>query len=165
VRLISSEGTQLGIVQLSEALQRAEEEGFDLVEVAPDAKPPVCRIMDFKKLLYEQKRKVKEARKKQKTADVKEIKMRPTIDAHDYGVKINHAREFLGRGDRVKVTLFFRGREFAHGEFGEKILDNVTRDLSDVAEVESRTKGLQRLLSLVLVPKKESGSKKQEEQE
>jgi translation initiation factor IF-3 len=146
-------------------LQRAEEEGYDLVEVAPDAKPPVCRIMDFKKLLYEQKRKVKEARKKQKTADVKEIKIRPTIDAHDYGVKINHAREFLARGDRVKFTLFFRGREFAHGELGEKILDNIAHDLSDIAEIESRTKGLQRMLSLIVVPKRESGLKKQEKQE
>jgi translation initiation factor IF-3 len=153
---------QVGIVPLAEALRRAEEEGYDLVEVAPDAKPPVCRIMDFKKLLYEQRRKAKEGRKKQKTAEVKEVKMRPTIDPHDYGVKVNHAREFLVRGDRVKFTLFFRGREFAHGELGEKILDRITADLSDIAEVESRTKGLQRLLSLVMVQKRESASKKPE---
>jgi translation initiation factor IF-3 len=160
--LISVDGAQLGIVPLVEALRRAEEEGYDLVEVAPEAQPAVCRIMDFKKLLYEQRRKVKEARKKQKLTDVKEIKMRPTIDPHDYGVKLNHARDFLERGDKVKFTLFFRGREFAHGELGEKILDRITNDLSDIAEVESRTKGLQRLLSLVVMPKRESVSKKTE---
>jgi translation initiation factor IF-3 len=143
----------VGIVPLADALRRAEEEGFDLVEVAPEAQPPVCRIMDFKKLLYEQKRKTKEARKRQKIADVKEIKMRPTIDAHDYGIKMNRARGFLERGDKVKFTLFFRGREFAHGELGEKILDRVTNDLSDIAVVETRTKGLQRFLTLVMVRK------------
>lgn len=164
VRLISAEGKQLGIVPLAEALQLAEDGGLDLVEVAPDATPTVCRIMDFKKLLFEQKRKSKEARKRQKVSDLKEIKVRPTIDVHDYEIKINRARGFLERGDKVKFTLIFRGREFSHGELGNQILDRITEDVSDVGEVESRTKGLQRLLSLVLVPKKESSSKKAEKQ-
>lgn len=135
VRLISSDGKQLGVVEIDKALKRAENQELDLVEVAPTAKPPVCRIMDYSKYKYEQSKRAKEARKKQKTVDVKEIKFKPKIEEHDYQIKLNHIRKFLKNKDKVKVNLRFRGREVTHPEIGREILERVITDTKDMAEV------------------------------
>jgi translation initiation factor IF-3 len=136
VRAISGTGESLGILTIAEALQRATEEKLDLVEVAPSADPPVCRIMDYGKFKYEKAKKLKEAKKKQHVSHLKEIKMHPKIEDHDYNFKLNHARTFLMRGDRVKATIVFRGREIAHLDFGKKLLDRLNIDLADLATVE-----------------------------
>ena len=120
---------------MDDALGRAEEAGLDLVEIAPEAKPPVCKILDYGKFKYEAQKKANEARKKQKVIDVKEIKMRPNIDHHDYDVKMRAMNKFLGEGDKVKVTLRFRGREMAHQELGLKVLERVRDDLGNVSKV------------------------------
>lgn len=136
IRLIGSEGQQVGIVSVKEALEKAQEEGLDLVEVAPLAKPPVCRIMDLGKYLYTLSKKEKESRKKQKFVSIKEIKMTPKIGEHDYQTKLRAGRGFIERGDKVKLTILFRGREITHVERGRKIVDRFHQDLSDIAALE-----------------------------
>jgi len=142
IRLIGPEGEQLGIVTPKEGLIKAEEAGLDLVEVAPNVKPPVCRILDLGKYLYSLSKKEKESRKKQKVIDVKEIKMTSKIEEHDYQTKLRSARNFLERGDKVKMTMFFRGREITHSELGKKILARFIEDIADIGEVE-RNDGLE----------------------
>src|SRR5919197_4385536 len=129
VRLVGSDGTQVGVVSVQDALRRAQELDLDLVEVAPLANPPVCRIMDYGKFKYERDVRQKEARKRQARVEVKEMKMRPKIDPHDYGTKKGHVVRFLSAGARVKVTIMFRGREMAHTELGRKLLDRLADDL------------------------------------
>jgi len=138
---------------LDDALGRAKEVGLDLVEIAPEAKPPVCKILDYGKFKYEAQKKANEARKKQKVIDVKEIKMRPNIDHHDYDVKMRAMNKFLGEGDKVKVTLRFRGREMAHQELGLKVLERVRDDLGNVSKVEQFPKMEGRQITMVVAPK------------
>ena len=138
---------------MDDALDRAEEVGLDLVEIAPEAKPPVCKILDYGKFKYEAQKKANEARKKQKVIDVKEIKMRPNIDHHDYDVKMRAMNKFLGEGDKVKVTLRFRGREMAHQELGLKVLERVRDDLGKVSKVEQFPKMEGRQMTMVVAPK------------
>ena len=138
---------------MDDALDRAEEVGLDLVEIAPEAKPPVCKILDYGKYKYEAQKKANEARKKQKVIDVKEIKMRPNIDHHDYDVKMRAMNKFLGEGDKVKVTLRFRGREMAHQELGLRVLERVRDDLGNVSKVEQFPKMEGRQMTMVVAPK------------
>ncbi|HEX9824512.1 MAG TPA: translation initiation factor IF-3 [Actinomycetota bacterium] len=154
IRLVGSDGAQVGIVSTQEALRMAEEQDLDLVEVAPQAKPPVCRIMDYGKYKYEQALKQKEARKKQTRVDVKEIKFRPKIDIHDYETKKGHVVRFLNAGARVKVTIMFRGREMAHTELGRKILDRLVADLDETAIVDQMPKLDGRNMIMVISPAK-----------
>ena len=136
VRLIGPDTEQMGIVNTQDALQKAEELGLDLVEVAGQSSPPVCRIMDYSKYKYEQEKKEKEARKHQKIVHLKEIKMKPNIEEHDYQVKLFHLKRFLSRGDKAKLTMTFRGREMSHVDIGKKIMTRVVSDLAEVGEVE-----------------------------
>jgi translation initiation factor IF-3 len=137
VRLVGPDGSQIGIVSIQEALRRAQALDLDLVEVAPMASPPVCRIMDYGKFKYERDVRQKEARKRQIRVEVKEMKMRPKIDPHDYATKKGHIERFLKAGAKVKVTIMFRGREMAHTELGRRLLDRLTEDLKELATVES----------------------------
>jgi translation initiation factor IF-3 len=139
IRLIGVKGEQIGIVDVREGIRRAREEGLDLVEVAPLAKPPVCRILDFGKYLYAQSKKEKAARKKHKTIEVKEIKITSKIEEHDYQTKLSHARRFLEKGNKVKLTLYFRGREITHLDRGKKVIGRFTVDLTDWGGVEKDT--------------------------
>jgi translation initiation factor IF-3 len=143
----------VGVLATEEAQEMADEVGLDLVEVSPNADPPVCKILDYGKFKYEEQKKAAEARKKQKTIDVKEIKMRPGIDVHDYEVKLRSARRFLGDGDKVKVTIRFRGREMAHQELGMKVLDRVREDLDELAKVEQHPIKEGRLMTMVIAPR------------
>ena len=152
VRVISSTGAQLGIVSIREALNHAEDEGFDLVEVSPDAKPPVCKIIDYGKLKYKEQKSKKEAKKKQKTIEVKEIKIRPGIDKHDYEVKIRALSKFIGGGNKVKVSMRFRGREMEHQHIGRKLLTKLTEQVADFAKVEVPPKSEGKQIMMVLVP-------------
>ena len=152
VRVIDPEGEQVGIVPIERALELAEELGLDLVEVAPMARPPVCRIMDYGKFKYEEQRKAREARKKQHQIQLKEVKMRPGIEEHDFEFKTRHARRFLEEGNKVKVTMMFRGRQMAHPEIGREVLDRVMKDLSDIAKVEMSPTMEARAMTMVLVP-------------
>jgi len=153
VRLVGADGEMIGIVPLNEALVKAEEAGLDLVEVSPNAEPPVCKILDYGKFRYEIQKKAKEARKKQKVIHIKEIKIRPNTDVHDYDVKLNNAKRFIEAGDKVKVTLRFRGREITHKELGEEKLNQFARDISDIAKIESSVRMEGRQLVLMLAPK------------
>ncbi|NPA12721.1 MAG: translation initiation factor IF-3 [Aquificae bacterium] len=155
VRLIDENGQNLGIVPIEEALRLAEERNLDLVEVSPNAKPPVCKIMDYGKYKFEQKKKEKEARKKQraKMQNIKEIKFRIKIEDHDYQTKVRHIREFIQNGDKVKVWIWFRGRENVHPELGEKLANRIIQDLEDVAKVEKPPKKEGRNMLFTLVPK------------
>ena len=153
VRLIDAENNMVGVVPLREALWAAEEVGLDLVEVSPGAEPPVCKVLDYGKYKYEAQKKKNEARKKQKTVDVKEIKLRPNIDSHDYEVKMRNARRFIGEGDKVKVTLRFRGREMAHQELGMNVLVRVREELDEMAKVEQMPKMEGRQMVMVLAPR------------
>jgi len=155
VRAVDEKGNQLGVINTREALQRAEEAGLDLVEVAPNANPPVCRIMDYGKFKYEKSKKTKEAKKKQHVVHLKEIKMRPKTGDHDYHYKMEHARKFLLKGDRVKATIVFRGREITHLEFGEQVLEKLNDDLNDIAALEVTSKKEGRNLISIFVPDKE----------
>jgi translation initiation factor IF-3 len=137
VRLVDGDGSQAGIVPIEEALRRAQEQAMDLVEVAPTAKPPVCRIMDFGKFLYQQKKKAHESKKKQKIIQVKEVKFRPNIDEHDYDFKLKNAIRFLEEGDKVKATVQFRGREMARQDLGHKLIRRLADDLGEAAVLES----------------------------
>ena len=143
----------VGVLSKEEAQEMADEAGLDLVEVSPNADPPVCKILDYGKFKYEEQKKAAEARKKQKTIDVKEIKMRPGIDVHDYEVKLRSARRFLDDGDKVKVTIRFRGREMAHQELGMKVLDRVREDLDELAKVEQNPIKEGRLMTMVIAPR------------
>jgi translation initiation factor IF-3 len=153
VRLIGAEGEQIGLVARDDALDRADKLGLDLVIVADNADPPVCKIMDYGKFKYEEQKKKNEARKKQKTIDVKEIKLRPNIDAHDYDVKMRSMNKFLGEGDKVKVTMRFRGREMAHQDLGLKVLHRVRDDLEGLTKIEQFPKMEGRQMVMVLAPK------------
>ena len=153
MRLINAEGENIGVVPIDEAMGMAEEIGLDLVEVSPGADPPVCKILDYGKYKYEAQKKQNVARKKQKTIDVKEIKMRPNIDAHDYDVKMRSMVKFLDEGDKVKVTLRFRGRELAHQNRGMMVLDRVRDDLDELAKVEQYPKMEGRQMIMVISPK------------
>lgn len=150
VRLIAADGEQVGVVSIQDALARAEESGLDLVEISPNAEPPVCKILDYGKYKYEQQKKAAEARKKQKVIEVKELKFRPNIDDHDYNVKIKAARRFLEDGDKVKITLRFRGREMAHLDLGMKVMARVRTELADLAKVEmdAKVEGKQAIMIL-----------------
>ncbi len=154
VRLIGEEGQQLGIMSAREALSLAEEAGLDLVKIAPTANPPVCKIIDYGKYKYEQMRKEKEAKKKQKVIEIKEIRLSPNIDTNDLNTKINSARKFLTKGDRVKVTLRFRGREMAHMNNSKHILDDFAESLSDVAVMEKAPKVEGRSMTMFLTEKR-----------
>ncbi len=154
VRLIDDQGEQHGIVPIEEAQSMADEVGLDLVEVAPNADPPVCKLLDYGKFKYEAQKKANEARKRQKTIDVKEIKMRPTIDDHDYLVKMRSIERFIGDGDKVKVTMRFRGREMVHQDLGMKVLDRVRDDLGDSAKIEQYPKVEGRQMTMVMAPTK-----------
>jgi translation initiation factor IF-3 len=152
IRLIDADGTQLGIVPLEDALRRAEERSLDLVEVGAGADPPVCRILDWGKMKFEREKKARESRKKATTIDVKEVKYRPTIETHDFEIKTNKARDFLSKGKKVKVTVFFRYRQLRRPELGTKILDQVTEKLADVAQVENRSRLEGRQMTMILAP-------------
>ena len=155
VRCIDPEGTQLGVLEISEAIRQAEDFGLDLVEVQPNVDPPVCKILDYGKFKYEAQKRANEARKKQKIIDVKEIKLRPNIDEHDYQVKMRSVQKFLDGGDKVKVTLRFRGREMAHQDIGIDLLNRVKTDLEDIATCESFPRRVEgRQMITVLAPNK-----------
>lgn len=154
VRLISGEGEQLGVVSLKEAMSMAEEQDVDLVEISPIAKPPVCKLMDFGKYKYEQSKKRDEAKKKQKQVQIKEIKFRPGTDDGDYNIKMRKVREFLADGDKVKITLRFRGREMAHQQIGAQLLERVKTDVAEEAQIESFPKLEGRQMVMMLAPKK-----------
>ena len=152
VRVISSTGAQLGIISIREALNYAEDEGYDLVEVSPDAKPPVCKIIDYGKLKYKEQKSKKEAKKKQKTIEVKEIKMRPGIDTHDYQVKVKALKKFISGGNKVKVSMRFRGREMEHQNLGLNLLKKLTEEVSEYAKVEVPPKSEGKQIMIILVP-------------
>ena len=154
VRLVSESGEQLGIVSSKEALKMAREADLDLVKIAPNAKPPVCKIIDYGKYRYEMARKEKEARKKQKVVELKEIRLSPNIDSNDLNTKMNAAKKFLSKGDKVKVTLRFRGREMAHMNASKHILDDFAANLGEIAVVEKAPKVEGRSISMVLAEKK-----------
>ena len=153
VRLIDQDGENVGVCSYEKAIELAEEAGLDLVELSPSAKPPVCKILDFGKYKYEAQKKANVARKKQKTIDVKEIKMRPGIESHDYDVKMRSIERFITDGDKVKVTLRFRGREMVHQDRGMNVLQRVWEDLDEIAKVEQFPKMEGRLLTMVVAPK------------
>jgi len=152
VRLIDDEGEQVGIVSVEEARERAAAKGLDLVEVAPEARPPVCRLMDYGKFKYEAARKAREARKKQHNVQIKEVKFRPGIEDHDYDFKTRHARRFLEEGNKVKLTMMFRGRQMSHPELGLEVLQRVTEDLQDLGKVEMHPMREGRTMTMVLAP-------------
>lgn len=153
VRLVDETGEQIGIVPTDEAKSRAQNAGMDLVEVSPTAKPPVCKIMDFGKFKYQQSKKAAEARKKQKQIEVKEVKFRPGTEDHDYQVKLRNATRFLQAGDKVKVTLRFRGREMAHRDLGAELLARIAEDLEELATVEQKPRMEGRQATMVMAPR------------
>ncbi len=153
VRVIDENGENLGVMLTAEAIEQAAEAGLDLVEVSPNADPPVCKFLDVGKYKYEAQKKANLARKSQKTQEIKEIKMRPNIDDHDYDVKMRSIHKFLGEGDKVKVTLRFRGRELAHGQLGMRLLERVQGDTADLAKVEQYPRMEGRQMLMVIAPK------------
>ena len=153
VRLVGPDGEMIGIVSVREAMAQAEDTGFDLVEISPNADPPVCKLLDFGKFKYEQQKKKNEARKKQKIIEVKEIKLRPNIDDHDYDVKMRAATGFLDEGDKVKVTMRFRGREMMHQDLGMNVLMRVKEQLDPLAKVEQTPQLEGRQMTMVLAPR------------
>jgi translation initiation factor IF-3 len=150
VRVVGEAGEQLGVMTVQDALKRAEEAGFDLVEVAPTAVPPVCRIIDYSRYKYEQEKREKEARKKQKVVHIKELRLGPKIGEHDYQFKLRHLEDFLKRGDKVKVAMMFRGREMTHTDIGRKILDRLASDISAIGEIEEAPRLEGRVISMVI---------------
>ena len=154
VRVIAADGAQLGIMAIEEALLAAERDGLDLVEVAPNARPPVVRIMDYGKFKYEEARKARVARKKTHQIQIKEVKFRPGIEPHDFEFKVRHARRFLEEGNKVKATMMFRGRQMAHPELGLQVLQRVAEELQDIGKVESSPSMEGRTMTMVLAPKK-----------
>lgn len=154
VRVISNEGEALGILPIGEALTRADAAGFDLVEISPNAEPPVCKIMDYGKFKYEKSKKLKEAKKKQHVMHLKEIKLHPKTDEHDFAFKMDHARNFLLKGDRVKITIVFRGREITHIEFGSRMMEKAVKMIIDLSTMEMNPKMEGRNLISIFVPDK-----------
>lgn len=154
VRLIGADGEQVGIMDTDAAMERAEDIGLDLVEIQPNAEPPVCRLMDFGKFQYQLKQKRKDSRKKQAQVQLKEVKFRPGTEEGDYQTKLRNLRRFLDNGDKAKVTLWFRGREMAHQDLGHRLLERVEADLGEMAKVEQRPRMEGRRLSMVMSPKK-----------
>jgi translation initiation factor IF-3 len=152
IRLIDQDGENAGVVTPERAIEMAEEVGLDLVEISPGANPPVCKIMDFGKFKYEQQKKAVEAKKKQKIIEIKEVKFRPNIDTHDYDVKMRSVTKFLGEGDKVKVTLRFRGREMAHLELGRELLQRIAGDIEEIAKIEAMPKMEGRQMIMVVSP-------------
>ncbi|MDI3540476.1 Translation initiation factor IF-3 [Koleobacter methoxysyntrophicus] len=155
IRVIDSNGEQIGIMPIKKALKLAQEKQLDLVKVAPQAKPPVCRIMDYGKYKYEQSKKEKEARKKQKIINIKEIRMSPKIEEHDFQVRVRNAQRFINDGDKVKVTIRFRGREIAHTDLGQEVLEKMAEELRDIAIVEKKPKVEGKNMVMILSPKQE----------
>ena len=153
VRLIGPDGEQIGVVSSREAQKIADEAGLDLVKIAPNAKPPVCKVIDYGKYRYEQQKREKEARKKQKTFDIKEVKLRPGIEDHDFNVKYKNAVRFLEDGDKVKVTIMFRGRELSHPELGEVLLNRMAQQLKEIAVVERVPKLEGKNMIMIVAPK------------
>ena len=153
VRVIGDDGQQIGVLTVREALDMARSKNLDLVEVSPTARPPVCRIMDYGKFKYEQNLRARKAKKKQHQTQLKEIKMRPKIDDHDYDFKMRHARTFLGERDKVKFTITFRGREMAHMEIGHKLVQRILGELADIALVEASPRTEGRSITTVVMPK------------
>ncbi|HWW63373.1 MAG TPA: translation initiation factor IF-3 [Sphingomonadaceae bacterium] len=153
VRVIDENGENLGVMYTREAIEQAAEVGLDLVEVSPNADPPVAKFLDVGKFKYESQKKANLARKSQKTQEIKEIKMRPNIDDHDYDTKMKKVQEFIGEGDKVKVTLRFRGRELAHGQLGMQVLQRVQADIAEIAKVEQHPRMEGRQMLMVLAPK------------
>ena len=160
IRLIDSKGKMVGVVKLSKALEMAESTGLDLVEVSPNAKPPVCKILDFGKFKFEAQKKAAKARKKQKIIDIKEIKFRPNIDTNDFNVKIKSVTKFLSAGDKVKITMRYRGREMAHRELGIKILDKIKEETNSYSKVELEPKLEGRQAIMILAPEDYSQKEK-----
>lgn len=152
LRVVSETGEQLGVMSLRDALTKAEEAGLDLVEIAPTAKPPVAKIIDYGKFRYHQQKKEKDSKKAQVQIKVKEVKLKPNIDTHDFQTKVKHAREFLIKGNKVRVSIMFRGREMLHIDLGEKVVRQFCEDLSDISTVESPPKMLGRTITTVLSP-------------
>ncbi len=162
VRVIGEDSEQLGVMDVRDAIRAAREKGLDLVEIAPNGDPPVCRIIDFGKFQYEAKKKANEAKKKQVTVTVKEVKFRPGTDEHDYSYRMKHAREWLQEGDKVKATIWFRGREMTHRELGSRIREKLEADLSDVGEVEARPRMEGNQMFIILGPKRHKTPAKSE---
>lgn len=154
IRLIGPEGDQMGVFQTRDAVAKARNLGYDLVEISPNAKPPVCKIMDYGKYKYEQRKKQHEAKKKQTVIHVKEIQMRPATGEHDVQVKISHLRRFLEHGDKAKIIIKFRGREIIHEEMGRNLLKRVLQDLSDIGQIDQEVKKEGKSLLVILAPKK-----------
>jgi translation initiation factor IF-3 len=156
VRLVDANGEQAGVMPLKQALKLAQERQMDLVKVAPKAKPPVCRIMDYGKFKYEQSKKERESRKKQKVINIKEIRMSPNIDEHDFMVRVKNAQRFLKDGDKIKIAIRFRGREITHKAIGEEILQKMYEILKDIAVIEKKPNFEGRNITMVIAPKAES---------
>lgn len=165
MRLIDEMGNQVGVVSVRDALALAEERGLDLVEVAPNATPPVCRILDYGKFRYEQGKKEREARKNQKQVELKEVRLKPRTDKHDLEVKTSQARRFLIDGDKVKFTVRFRGREIFHSDIGREMLDQIADNLSDIALIEQRPLMEGRAISLTLAPNAKAAKLQQQQRE
>ena len=159
MRVTSATGEQLGVMLTREALHMAEEQHLDLVEVAPKAKPPVCRIMDFGKYRYEQQKREKEAKKKQKVVSIKEVKLRPNIEQHDFDVKLKNALRFVEEGNKVKVTIMFRGRELSHPELGKEVLSRVAEKLGGLVSIERNAKLEGKNMTMIVAPKVQKASK------
>ena len=162
VRLVGEDGNQIGVVDTQQALRYAQERDLDLVEVAPDARPPVCRVLDYSKYKYEQEQKAKAARKHQTQVNIREIKLRPKIADHDYETKKGHVERFLKQNDKVKVTIMFRGREQSHPERGRMLLDRLFEDVSELATIESAPEQEGRNMHMLLAPVRGAGQEKQE---
>ena len=159
VRVTDENGESLGIMQTKDALKLAEERHLDLVEVAPKARPPVCKLMDFGKYRYEQQKRDKEARKKQKVVTIKEVKLRPNIEQHDFEVKLKNAQRFIEEGNKVKVTIMFRGRELSHPELGNQVLDKIAKALGDTVSIERAAKLEGKNMTMILSPKAQKSKK------
>ncbi len=155
IRVIDPEGAQLGVMATQEALKIAEERGLDLVEIAPNSRPPVCKIMDFGKFKYEQSKKARESKRKQHTTHLKEIKIRPKIEEHDLQFKLRNAEKFLNERDKVKITIVFRGREMEHIDMGRKILDRIVNQFSSIAIIEKDAVQVGKMISMILGPRSE----------
>ena len=154
--LIGEDGRQFGVMEIKDAFNMAQEAGLDLVEVAPNVTPPVCRIMDYSRFKYEQEKREREAKKKQHIMHIKELKVGPKIEEHDYQVKLSHLQRFLKRGDKVKITMRFRGREMQHIDIGKSVLQRLIGDVFDVSEQEKAPKMEGRIMSMVFAPKKQN---------
>jgi len=164
VRVITEKGEQLGVMSSREALERAVEMGLDLVEIAPNADPPVCKIIDYGKLRYQQTKKEKESKKAQHQVKIKELKIKPNIDKHDLGIKINHARDFLEKGFKVRFTCTFRGREIVFADIGREVIETVCRALEDVSSIEAAPKLMGKNMSVTLAPGAKKGSEQRGDQ-